>query len=127
MSSALKRRLAKIEGEPDTKLVRNALDAMGYEALSEHLSKTKFRRDGSSITMGQFLTLDLTDNVLELEQFRGKVPDDVIRAAYSYCRNWTVPPEQRNIVRFRAGVIDEDGCVAPGYRLIAENGCIVAA
>ena len=124
--SLIEKRLSKLEGKHADEFVMAALDSLGYEGLVEYLSTTKFHGGRRPISMARFLTLDLVGNVLALEDFRGKVPDNIIQEAYSHCRNWAVPPEQLNTVRFRAGVIDENGCVMPGYRFVEGNGCIVA-
>ena len=126
MSAALEKRLLKLEGPINRALVVDALDEYGYEELAALLSTLSFGSDGAHITVARFLTLDLANDVLALEDFRGKVPDEVLRQAYSICRNWAMQPEQLGKVRLRAGVVDGNMKVMPGYRL-AENGCIVEA
>jgi hypothetical protein len=68
-------------------------------------------------------SVDGTD-ILDLEEFRGLVPDEDIRAAYSFCRNYAFSRDKARLIRERAGVIDGQGNVMPGYVLL-DNGCIV--
>lgn len=67
--------------------------------------------------------MDDTGETLAFESYRGLVPEDVIRRAYSHRRNWVGCPDE---VRRLAGVIDDEGNVMPGY-VLQENGCIVDA
>jgi len=57
------------------------------------------------------------------ECYRGLVPDEEIRKAYNFLRNWC---GDNSKILLRSGVIDEAGNVMPGYRM-AENGRIVNA
>ena len=99
----LERRVKKLESVLPNReflsLVLWFLRERGYEEL------VKIAQGG--IPRFLLLTLDDTD-ILDLEEFRGLVPDEDIRAAYSFCRNYG------------------QGNVMPGYVLL-DNGCIVGA
>ena len=103
MTTILAKRLVRLEGKPHRDLVMEALDAMGYEALAAHIATVPFKRDGSPISMARLLTLDVED-VLDLENFRGKVPDDILREAYASCRNYAVSTEVKSKVMEFGGV-----------------------
>ena len=67
-------------------------------------------------------SVDDTD-ILDLEEFRRLVPDEDTRAAYSFCRNYAFSRDKARLIRERAGVIDGQGNVMPGY-VMRDNGCI---
>jgi hypothetical protein len=45
-------------------------------------------------------SVDDTD-ILDLEEFRGLVPDEDIRAAYSFCRNYAFLRDKARLIRER--------------------------
>ena len=121
MSASLDRRIKKLESVLPNReflsLVLWFLRERGYEEL------VKIAQGG----IPRFLLLAVDDtDILDLEEFRGLVPDEDIRAAYSFCRNYAFLPDKARLIRERAGVIDGQGNVMPGYVLL-DNGCIVGA
>jgi hypothetical protein len=98
-------------------MVLGVLRAGGYEELCLVATET-----GRSVPR---ILLDCVDalDILDLEEFRGLVPDEDIRAAYSLCRNYAFLPDKARLIRERAGVIDGQGNVMPGY-VKRDNGCI---
>jgi hypothetical protein len=119
MSASLDRRIAKLEvvgpNREFLSLVLWFLRERGYEEL------VKIAQGG----IPRFLLLAVDDtDILDLEEFRGLVPDEDIRAAYSFCRDYAFLPDKARLIRERAGVIDGQGNVMPGYVLL-DNGCIV--
>lgn len=55
-------------------------------------------------------------SALDLEQWRGQVPDEILAAAYNGCRNHAFLPDVRLRVRQLAGVVDENGEPLPWLR-----------
>lgn len=124
MSASLDRRIKKLEGvRPNREfrsLVLSLLREDGYEELSRVVVPP-----GMGMPRVLLLSVEDTD-VFDLEEFRGLVPDEDIRAAYSLCRNYAFSPDKARLIRERAEVIDGQGNVMPGYVLL-DNGCIVGA
>jgi hypothetical protein len=121
MSASLDRRIAKLEGVLPNReflsLVLWFLRERGYEELVK-IAQGRIPR---------FLLLAVDDtDILDLAEFHGLVPDEDIRAAYNSCRNYAFLPDKARLIRERAGVIDGQGNVMPGYVLL-DNGCIVGA
>ena len=119
MIVSLDRRIKKLEGVLPNRefmsLVLGALREIGYEELAARMT----------VGMPRILLRSVDDtDILDLEEFRGLVPDEDIRAAYSLCRNYAYLPDKARLIRERAGVIDGQGNVMPGYVLM-DNGCIV--
>jgi hypothetical protein len=117
----LEHRIKKLEGILPNRqfmsMVLGVLREVGYEELAARM--------GVSVPR---ILLDCVDalDILELEEFRSLVPDEDIRAAYSFCRNYAFLPDKARLIRERAGVIDGQGNVMAGYVLL-DNGCIVGA
>jgi hypothetical protein len=94
-------------------MVLGVLREIGYEGLAARM--------GVGVPRILLRSVDDTD-ILDLEEFRGLVPDEDIRAAYSFCRNYAFSRDKARLIRERAGVIDGAGqcdarlCVA-GQRL----------
>jgi hypothetical protein len=114
----LERRVKKLESVLPNReflsLVLWFLRERGYEEL------VKIAQGG----IPRFLLLAVDDtDILDLEEFRGLVPDEDIRAAYSFCRNYAFLPDKARLIRERAGVIDGQGNVMPGY-VMRDNGLI---
>ena len=121
MTVSLEHRIKKLEGVLPNRqfmsMVLGVLREIGYEEL------VKIAQGG----IPKFLLLAVDDtDILDLEEFRGLVPNDDIRAAYNSCRNYAFLPDKARLIRERAGVIDGQGSVMPGYVLL-DNGCIVGA
>ena len=120
----LERRIKKLEGVLPNRefvsMVQGVLREIDYEELSQMAA-----RMGVGVPRILLRSVDDTD-ILDLEEFRGLVPDEDIRAAYSFCRNYAFLPDKARLIRERAGVIDGQGNVMPGYVLL-DNGCIVGA
>ena len=127
MRAALEKRLLKLEGPITKPLLMDALEKYGYDKLVGLLSAMSSHMNGEPVSFAEFMIFDIAGDVFALEDFRGKVPDDVIREAYSSCRNWGMPPAAKHRLRLLAGVIDEQGKVMPGYRGVDGNDCIIVA
>jgi hypothetical protein len=118
---SLEHRIKKLEGVLPNRqfmsMVLGVLREIGYEELAARMGVGVPR-----------ILLDCVDalDILELEEFRSLVPDEDIRAAYSFCRNYAFLPDKARLIRERAGVIDGQGNVMAGYVLL-DNGCIVGA
>jgi hypothetical protein len=113
----LERRIKKLEGVLPNRefmsMVLGALREIGYEELAARMA----------VGMPRILLRSVDDaDILDLEEFRGVVPDEDIRAAYSLCRNYAYSPDKARLIRERAGVIDGQGNVMP---VLTDNGCIV--
>jgi hypothetical protein len=121
MSASLDRRIAKLEvAGPNHEFMSMVLWFLRERSYEELV---KIAHGG----IPRFLLLAVDDtDILDLEEFRGLVPDEDIRAAYSFCRNYAFSRDKARLVRERAGVIDGQGNVMPGYVLL-DNGCIVGA
>jgi hypothetical protein len=121
---SMEHRIKKLEGVLPNRefmsIVLGVLREIGYQELS--LVATQTGRSVPRILLDCVGALD----ILELEEFRGLVPDEDIRAAYSFCRDYAFLPDKARLIRERAGVIDGQGNVMPGYVLL-DNGCIVGA
>lgn len=129
--ATLESRLNKLEDQTNikaqsgTELMLNVLHAVGFDYLCNSLAEHDEREEPEPFWLLMNL-MDDSRNPLEFERYRGLVPDEVIRRAYSHRRNWAF--DQAVIIRVRqlAGVIDADGNVMPGY-VLTDNGCIVDA
>lgn len=127
MSENIKRRLEKVEQTVDihkesaTAIFLDCLCEYGYETVATYLQEAQspnLRNKPFSFLM--HIADDIGEE-LAFEQYRGLVPDEVIRQAYNYRRNWSGCSDE---VRRLAGVIDAEGNVMPSYVLLG-NGCIV--
>jgi hypothetical protein len=124
---SLSRRLAKVEGnfvkqEPRFKrMFLDLLNEYGYPPVAKTLGSLTWPSSGRTVPIETLLYISCDQDLLSLEDYRGLVPDEVLRKAYGRAVNWG-----GDEVRRRAGVIDERGQAMPGYRLM-ENGCIVEA
>ncbi len=108
MNTVLERRLEKLEGcRPLPMVVMAALDGLGYEEMNRLVESGHFRMAGKPARMSELLRLDIGGDVFALEDFRGKVPDEVVREAYASCRNWVSSPEAKKRVLQLAGLTPE--------------------
>jgi len=130
--ATLNTRLDKLEGQTNSKaqsgteLLLNVLREVGFDFLCNSLAEHDEREEPEPFWLLMNLMSDNSRNPLEFERYRGLVPDEVIRRAYSHRRNWAF--DQAVIIRVRqlAGVIDADGNVMPGY-VLTDSGNIVDA
>ena len=96
MNIAFDKRLEKLEGcRPLPMVVMAAIDGLGYEEMNRLVESGHFRIAGRPARMSELLRLDIGGDVFALEDFRGKVPDEVIGEAYASCRNWVSSPEAK--------------------------------
>lgn len=129
--ATLESRLNKLEDQTNikaqsgTELLLNVLREVGFDFLCNSLAEHDEREEPEPFWLLMNL-MDDSRNPLEFERYRGLVPDEVIRRAYSHRRNWAF--DQAVIIRVRqlAGVIDAVGNVMPGY-VLTDNGNIVDA
>ncbi len=127
MNMTLSRRLSRIEGivgRTDTtfkELLLQLLKEYTYPATRALFNELRWPGSGRVVEFETILRFSVGFDLLVMEDYRGLVPDEVLRSAYNKCRNWGGQQ-----VRLLAGVIDEQGNVMPGYRL-SENGCILDA
>jgi hypothetical protein len=113
---SLDQRIKKLEGVLPNRefmsMVLGVLREIDYEELSQMAARV-----GVGVPRILLRSVDDTD-ILDLEEFRGLVPDGDIRAAYSFCRNYAFSRDTARLIRERAGVIDGQGNV------MRDNGCI---
>lgn len=129
--ATLESRLNKLEDQTNSKaqsgteLMLNVLRAVGFDYLCNSLAEHDEREEPEPFWLLMNL-MDDSRNPLEFERYRGLVPDEVIRRAYSHRRNWAF--DQAVIIRVRqlAGVIDADGNVMPGYVLTDSDNIVDA-
>lgn len=129
--ATLESRLNKLEDQTNikaqsgTELMLNVLRAVGFDYLCNSLAEHDEREEPEPFWLLMNL-MDDSRNPLEFERYRGLVPDEVIRRAYSHRRNWAF--DQAVIIRVRqlAGVIDADGNVMPGYVLTDSDNIVDA-
>lgn len=129
--ATLESRLNKLEDQTNSKaqsgteLMLNVLRAVGFDYLCNSLAEHDEREEPEPFGLLMNL-MDDSRNPLEFERYRGLVPDEVIRRAYSHRRNWAF--DQAVIIRVRqlAGVIDADGNVMPGYVLTDSDNIVDA-
>ena len=108
MTIAFDKRLEKLEGgRPLPKVVMAAIDGLGYEEMNRLVESGQFHSAGRPAKMSEILRLDIGGDVFELERFRGKVPDEILREAYASCRNWVSSPEAKERVLQLAGLASE--------------------
>ncbi len=132
--ATIETRLAKLESltninaKQGTELMLAALLADGFDDLSIALAKHDESEGHTPMPFWSLMHLMKDSrNPLEFERYRGLVPDEVIRRAYSCMRNYAFGNEAIvTRVRQLAGVIDADGNVMPGY-VLTDNGSIVDA
>lgn len=100
--------------------MQELLKKHGYLAVRSLMERVTWPRTDRVVEFERLLLIAAGDALL-LDDYRGLVPDEVLRQSYSLCRNWGGFEMRR-----KAGVIDEQGNAMPGYVLL-DNGCIVDA
>ena len=129
MNTNLHRRLAAIEakinhGKSSIKdVILEILRRNGFAALREVIGRLRWPGSENEVSVEVMLHIAVGMDHTGLEEFRGRVPDDVLQRAYSLRRNHFTGFHD---VRVKAGVMDAKGNVMPGYRMM-DNGCIVDA
>ena len=96
MTVSLEHRIKKLEGVLPNRqfmsMVLGVLREIGYEELAARI--------GVGVPRILLRSVDDTD-ILDLEEFRGLVPDEDIRAAYSFCRNYAFLRDKARLIRER--------------------------
>ena len=129
MSATLQRRLAAIEAKinqgksPIKDVILEILRRNGFAALREVIGTLRWPGSDDEVIVEVMLHIAVGMDHTGLEEFRGRVPDDVLQRAYSLRRNHFTGFHD---ARVKAGVMDDQGNVMPGYRM-TDNGCIVDA
>lgn len=127
-TDSISRRLAVIEakvnnGKSSMKAtILGILRGNGFPALCDVIGALRWPGSRNEVTVETILHISVGMDHRGLEDFRGLVPDDVLQRAYSLRRNYFTGFHD---VRVKAGVMDEQGNVMPGYRM-TDHGCIVA-
>lgn len=129
MNTNLHRRLAAIEAKinhgksPIKDVILEILRRNGFAALREVIGTLRWPGSDDEVIVEVMLHVAVGMDHTGLEEFRGLVPDDVLQRAYSLRRNHFTGFHD---ARVKAGVMDDQGNVMPGYRM-TDNGCIVDA
>lgn len=129
MNTNLHRRLAAIEAKinhgksPIKDVILEILRRHGFGALREVIGTLRWPGSDDEVIVEVMLHIAVGMDHTGLEEFRGRVPDDVLQRAYSLRRNHFTGFHD---ARVKAGVMDDQGNVMPGYRM-TDNGCIVDA
>lgn len=127
MITTLRRRLSAIEAKvskgksPLKSVLLEILRGNGFPALCDVIGTLRWPGSGHEVSVEIILHISVGTDHLGLEAFRGLVPDDVLQRAYSLSRNYFTGLHE---VRVKAGVMDDQGNVMPGYR-ITDNGCVI--
>jgi hypothetical protein len=107
--------------------ILNLLQKHGHEGMIEGMNEIyKERGKNIVVSLEELLLLTVEHDVFFLENYRGLVPEEVLRRAYSTYRNSTFPPEKMQRVRELAGLYDDNGELKPEY-VYTRNGGIVDA
>lgn len=129
MNTNLHRRLAAIEAKinhgksPIKDVILEILRRHGFGALREVIGTLRWPGSDDEVIVEVMLHIAVGMDHTGLEEFRGLVQDDVLQRAYSLRRNHFTGFHD---ARVKAGVMDDQGNVMPGYRM-TDNGCIVDA
>ena len=130
LSSRLEKleRQANAKAQSGTEMMLRALRASGFDDVCAMFAEDDVSNGRKPTPFWRLMdVMSDSRNEFEFERYRGLVPDEVIRHAYSCRRNYAYGDEAIvTRVRQLAGVVDGDGNVMPGYVLL-DNGCIVDA
>jgi len=138
--TTIKIRLKWLEGKIDTKKktgtdkMIGALHAIEFNKLCKLLEAQDVQTGSVPMPFHVLMSMmaDWEEGPFVFERYRGLVPDENIRQAYNYRRNWysngdpkKIPDDAARILHL-AGVIDEKRNLKQGYILL-DNGCIADA